>query len=82
VPNGFEYELKRLYYEIANSAYQPALAAITSMVPISQIMFGTDFPLVAIDDTANGFRSHGFGPADAQAIARGNALGLFPRLSG
>jgi predicted TIM-barrel fold metal-dependent hydrolase len=80
VPNGFEYELKRLYYEIANSAYKPALAAITNMVPTSQIMFGTDFPLVAIDDTANGFRSHGFAPADLQAIARGNALGLFPRL--
>ena len=45
-------------------------------------MFGTDFPLVAIDDTANGLRSHGFASTDLQAIARGNALGLFPRLKG
>ena len=80
VPNGFDYELKRLYYEIANSAYKPSMAAITNMVPTSQIMFGTDFPLVAIDDTANGLRSLGLPGADLQAIARDNALGLFPRL--
>jgi predicted TIM-barrel fold metal-dependent hydrolase len=82
VPNGFDYELKRLYYEIANSAYKPSIAAITNMVPTSQIMFGTDFPLVAIDDTANGLRSLGLPPGDVQAIARGNAIGLFPRLKG
>jgi predicted TIM-barrel fold metal-dependent hydrolase len=80
VPNGFDYELKRLYYEIANAAYKPSMAAITNMVPTSQIMFGTDFPLVAIDDTANGLRALGLPPAELQAIARGNALGLFPRL--
>lgn len=43
VPNGFDYELKPLYYEIANAAYKPSMAAITNMVPTSQIMFGTDF---------------------------------------
>jgi predicted TIM-barrel fold metal-dependent hydrolase len=58
------------------------LAALTSMVPMSQIMFGTDFPLVTIDDTANGLRSLGFAAGDLQAIARDNALGLFPRLRG
>ncbi|HKA79270.1 MAG TPA: amidohydrolase family protein [Xanthobacteraceae bacterium] len=82
VPNGFDYELKRLYYEIANAAYRPSIAAITSMVPTSQIMFGSDFPLVAIDDTANGLRNLGLPAADVQAIARGNAIGLFPRLKG
>ena len=46
VPNGFDYELKRLYYEITNAADKPSRAVITNMVPTSQIMFGTDFPLV------------------------------------
>ena len=82
VPNGFDYELKRLYYEIANAAYSPSMAAITNMVPTSQIMFGTDFPMVAIDDTANGLRNLGLAPTDVLAIARGNAIGLFPRLQG
>jgi predicted TIM-barrel fold metal-dependent hydrolase len=52
------------------------------MVPTSQIMFGTDFPLVAIDDTANGLKTLGFAAGDQQSIARNNALGLFPRLKG
>ena len=69
-------------WAIANAAYKPSMAAITNMVPTSQVMFGTDFPLVAIDDTANGLRSLGLPGADLQAIARDNALGLFPRLKG
>jgi len=79
-PNGFLPEIRRLYYEIANSANKAALAALTSIVPTSQIMFGTDFPLVSVADTAHGFADLGFGAADFQAIARDNALGLLPRL--
>jgi predicted TIM-barrel fold metal-dependent hydrolase len=45
-PNGIEYELKRLYYEIANSANRSAMAALTNLIPTSQIMFGTDYPPV------------------------------------
>src|ERR1051325_6551478 len=37
VPNGIEYELKRLHYDIAGTAYRPAIAALTSLVPTSQI---------------------------------------------
>jgi hypothetical protein len=33
VPNGVEDELKRLYYEIANSANRPAMAALMNLVP-------------------------------------------------
>jgi 6-methylsalicylate decarboxylase len=80
VPNGFVTELKGLYYEIANAANKPALSALTSLVPTSQIMFGSDFPLISISDTAHGLRELGFGPADFQKIARDNAIGLLPRL--
>jgi predicted TIM-barrel fold metal-dependent hydrolase len=82
VPNGVEYELKRLYYEIANSANRPAMAALTSLVPMSQIMFGSDFPLVPIAATADGLAKIGLAAADLQALARGNAVGLLPRLKG
>ncbi|MFL6937249.1 MAG: amidohydrolase family protein [Xanthobacteraceae bacterium] len=80
VPNGFITELKRLHYEIANAANKPALSALTSLVPTSQIMFGSDFPLVSIGETAHGLMQLGFSPADFQKIARDNALGLIPRL--
>jgi len=80
VPNGFMSELRRQYYEIANAANKPALSALTSLVPTSQIMFGSDFPLVPIAETAHGFEQLGFAVADFQKIARDNALGLIPRL--
>ena len=80
VPNGFITELKGLYYEIANAANKPALSALTSLVPTSQIMFGSDFPLISISDTAHGLHQLGFGAADFQKIARDNAVGLIPRL--
>jgi predicted TIM-barrel fold metal-dependent hydrolase len=41
IPNGVEAELKALYYEIANTAHRPAIAALREVAPISQIMFGT-----------------------------------------
>jgi predicted TIM-barrel fold metal-dependent hydrolase len=80
VPNGFLNELTRLHYEIANAANKPALSALTRLVPTSQIMFGSDFPLVSIGETAHGLAQLGFGPADFQKIARDNAVGLIPRL--
>ena len=82
VPNGVEHELRRLYYEIANSANRPAIAALTSLVPVSQIMFGSDFPLVPLPATANGLRGLGLSGPDLAAISRANAAALFPRLAG
>ena len=43
-------------------------------------MFGTDFPLVSVAETAHGLAQLGFTPADFQKIARDNAVGLIPRL--
>ena len=82
VPQGVEYELKRLYYEIANSANAPAIAALTSIIPLSQIMFGSDFPLVPLPATAEGLRALNFAPADLERIRRENALALIPGLRG
>lgn len=80
LPNGVEYELKRLHYEIASSANPPAIAALTKLVPMSQIMFGSDYPFVPVGVTANGITHLGLSPADLQAIGRNNAAALFPRL--
>ena len=49
-------------------------------VPTSQIVFGTDFPLVSVAETAHGLARLGFTPADFQKIAHDNAVGLIPRL--
>src|SRR5262249_56551158 len=44
LPNGIEYELRRLYYDIAGTASRPAIAALTSLVATPQIPFGTSPP--------------------------------------
>ena len=79
-PNGVEAEIKKLYFDIANGTNPSSLAALTKLVPISQLLFGTDFPFVRIPITVDGFREFKFSASDVQAINRGNALRLFPRL--
>lgn len=79
-PNGIEYELKRLYYDIAGTAYRPAIAALTSLVPTTQILFGSDNPFVPLAETAEGIKRLGFSTDDLERIGRDNALGILPRL--
>ena len=80
VPNGIEYELKRLHYDIAGTAYRPAIAALTSLVPTTQILFGSDNPFAPLAETAEGMMQVGFSVGDLQRIGRDNALALLPRL--
>jgi predicted TIM-barrel fold metal-dependent hydrolase len=79
LPNGVDYELRRLHYEIANSANPPAIAALTKLVPTSQILFGSDYPYVPIGATAEGMTRLGLSEAELAEIGRDNALALLPR---
>lgn len=80
VPNGIEYELKRHYYDIAGTAYRPAIAALTGLVPTTQIVFGSDNPFIPLAETAEGMMQLGFSAGDLQRIGHDNALVLLPRL--
>ena len=80
VPNGVDYELKRFYYEIAGSANRPAMSALMNLVPLSQIIFGRDYPWGRIAANVSGLNNLGLSAADVRAIGRDNALTLFPRL--
>ena len=81
VPDGVEAELRRLHYEVANSANRPAMAALLSLVPATQVMFGSDFPLVPIEATQAKLPSVGLSSSDLAAISRGTATRLFPRFA-
>jgi len=52
---------------------------VTKMVPVSQILWGTDFPFRPGRDYVKGLGEFGFGAADLRAIERDNALTLLPR---
>jgi 6-methylsalicylate decarboxylase len=78
-PGGVEFELTRLYYEIAANANGPSMAALMEFVPLEQILFGTDYPFVATEATSEGMKKIRLSAAQARAIARENAGKLLPR---
>jgi len=81
VPNGVEYEIKKLYFDTAHAGWAPALDALKDIVPISQILYGSDAPIRIYELTDNGLVEYaGFSENEWKAINRGNAERLFPRL--
>jgi predicted TIM-barrel fold metal-dependent hydrolase len=56
------------------------MAALMKLVPMSQILFGGDYPFVPIAEAADGMTHLGLSAADLRAIGRDNALALLPRL--
>ena len=82
-PNGVAPELKKLYFDVSNAAYPAALDALADVVPVSQMLFGSDYPFVKISTTVAGLKQYGkFSMSDVEAINRGNAMRLFPRIQG
>ena len=79
-PNGFDHELRRLYYETGNAASSPTMAALLDLVPLSQVMFGTDAPYFGLDMNLRTLRANRLDREQLQAIERDNALRLFPGL--
>ncbi len=80
---GVMYELQRFYYDTAQAFNPYTLPSFKKMVPVSQILFGTDYPLgggsAAI--VSKGLLDNGgFTPAELRSIDRDNALRLLPRL--
>jgi 6-methylsalicylate decarboxylase len=80
-PNGIEAELRKLYYDTANSAYAPTMAALLKLVPVSQVLFGSDYPYLTVRQNLDSMAQIGLSEADLRAIDRENAITLLPRLS-
>jgi 6-methylsalicylate decarboxylase len=80
IPNGVFYELKKLYYECAHAAYPMPMGALMKFAPTSQLLFGTDYPAEPMESTLDNLPGNGLSPAVLQALERGNAERLFPRL--
>ncbi len=80
VPKGVVYELKKFHYDTAQAAHPMALASLLKLIPVSQVVFGTDFPLRTLTDHVKGLADYGFSAGDLRAIERENALRLLPRL--
>ena len=81
-PNSRLYHLRRFYYDTAGAANPVAMQALKTLVPVSQIVFGTDAPFFDGAPQARGLQASGFTAAELRDIERENALRLVPRLKG
>lgn len=77
--------LARLYYDVALSGHRVPFAALRGLAPLSQIVFGSDWPFSPEPGIARNIallEGNGLSADEMTAIARSNALRLFPRLAG
>ncbi|MBX9830103.1 MAG: amidohydrolase [Xanthobacteraceae bacterium] len=80
VPNGVMHELAKLYVDVVGVTTPGALRAVLDIVPMSHLLFGSDFPFWDPDITIRGLAGLKLSAADLQAIERDNALKLLPSL--
>jgi predicted TIM-barrel fold metal-dependent hydrolase len=80
IPNGLLHEVQKIYYDTASLSGPFPWPTLQKLVPVSQILFGTDFPFFSASEVAKGISEVGLKASDLQAIERDNALELFPRL--
>ncbi|MEQ1946093.1 MAG: amidohydrolase family protein [Bryobacteraceae bacterium] len=71
---------RKQYYEIGHAAFPFPFAAVSKLVPNSQLLFGTDFPAEPITSTTDEIPGLNLTKQQLDAIYRDNALRLFPRL--
>jgi predicted TIM-barrel fold metal-dependent hydrolase len=75
----------RFHYDTALSATPFALSALQALVGPDRIVFGSDAPFAPefiVAESVKGLWTHGrFDAAGRHAVARGNAIRLFPSLA-
>jgi len=78
-PNSRLHHLRRFYYDTAGSANPVAMSSLKALVPVSQILFGTDAPFVDGAPQVRGLQGSGFTAAELADVERNNALRLLGR---
>jgi predicted TIM-barrel fold metal-dependent hydrolase len=80
LPKGFLAEAARFYYDTAQASNPAAMSALRKVVPVSQIVFGTDYPFRTSLEHVKGLKECGiFSAQEVRAIERENPLRLLPR---
>jgi predicted TIM-barrel fold metal-dependent hydrolase len=80
IPNGFQHELQKLYYDIASVAVDStAMLAVFNAIPKEHILFGSDIPFWTIEKIATAMNKFDIPAGDLRKIQRENALSMLPR---
>ncbi len=76
LPDGFLPEAQRFYYDTAQAAQAAPMSALIKTVPLSHILFGTDYPYLTIRENVEGLRTSGVFSAAQLAAIDFNAASL------
>jgi 6-methylsalicylate decarboxylase len=80
-PQGVMHELTRLHYDTANASFAPTMAALLKFVPVSQVVFGSDYPYYSLEENVGLLAEVPLSDVERQAIDRSNAARLMPRFA-
>lgn len=79
-PQGFLGAASKFYYDTAQTSNPAAMSALRKIIPVSQVVFGTDFPYRTAQEHVQGLQECGvFDAKELRQIDRDNALTLLPR---
>src|SRR5262249_62356092 len=74
-------QLKKFYYEIAQANHPGAFDALLELIPLSNVLFGTDYPLRPASEAVEGLTNYRkLTDPQRRIIHRENAERLIPRL--
>jgi len=80
LPHGVRHELRKFYYDTAQAFSPPAMWGLRKIVPMSQIVFGTDFPYRTSEEHVKGLKECGvFNAKELAMIDSGNVGRMLPR---
>ncbi len=80
VPKGVLTELRKMYYDTAQASNPVAMRALRTVVPVSQIVYGTDYWYRTADETGRGLTTNKvFSAEELRMINRGNVERILPR---
>lgn len=80
-PNSKMYHLRRFYYDTAAAADPLHIGILKLAVPVTQIVFGTDFPWGVPANIVAGLKKAGLSAAELRGIDRENGVKLVPRFA-
>ena len=82
-PAGTLAEIRKMHFDTAQASNPVAMGALRKVVPVSQILFGTDYWYRTAAETGRGLvTSKVFNAAELRMINRGNAERLMPQYKG
>jgi predicted TIM-barrel fold metal-dependent hydrolase len=82
LPNGFKHELAKFYYDMAQGNHPGALDALSYIAPVSQYLYGTDYPYRDGAEVNTALAKYQrFSSAERRAIDRENALRILSSLA-